>query len=353
MNWQPAITAQGLPIPRTKKPDPIPMRPELLDLEKKYTMLNVEERRTRMQYRPDALFLYNAGGRTERDPNADKIQLLAATKKRYSGELSGSAQKNLIRAFDNLMTASSRKITYNKYLRKNVPFQLGMITLTIPTDRKLSSKEMNKRLLKRFLQFIERHAAKRRKKLFYVWKCELQKRGQLHYHIILNYFIPWEVVQKFWVYLLTDTGLNADFYIKFGNHNPRAATKTESVKKDTPGQMRAYILKRYLRKKADQEVREAIVKGDISQIDGSVWGCSDALKEGYPTQEIDFATYMRLLEYSKKNVNDFVYFDFCMLIRTTEKKPPDHLISQKFKALIRCHRDLLIFGGSGELAKLN
>jgi len=348
-----------------------------LEREKLFTMLNVEERRTRIQYRPDALFLYNQGGRAERDPDQDREQLAIARKKKYQGVLSASAEKNMVRAFDNLMTASRRKQTYNRYLKKNVPFQLAMITLTLPTDKKLSSKEMNARLLKRFLQFIENYSLKHhRKKLLYMWKLELQERGQLHWHIILNKWIPYELIAKFWSYLLKDAGLSRDYFMKYGSYHVKPATKVESVKKNTASDLRNYMLKRYLKKNADKAVtkrmyaiRDQFHEGKItqqdmqlkldqfrqlcSQLDGAVWGCSDVLKEGYPTIEIDYASYRRLLDHSRQHPKHFVHFEFCMIIRDEQKKPPDILMSPKFKAIIRCHRDLLLLGGENILKNLN
>lgn len=385
MKWMPAINADCTPVHRQENHQESPPldtgRDLQLQKEKIYTMLNVEERRTRIQYRPDCLFVYNQGGRSvEQGSEAMKEltqQLQAARSTRFKGQLSGSAQKNMVRAFDNLMTASRRKQQFNKYLKKNVPFQLATITLTLPTDQKLSSKEMNKRLLKRFLQWLENYSMRTyRKKLLYLWKLELQERGQLHWHIILNKFIPWELVANFWSYLLKDAGLSRQYFMKFGSHNVKPATKVEAVKMNTAADLRNYMLKKYLKKAADKAIKTQIKKkyelhrdGKISkqelqlrvdefrelcsQIDGSVWGCSDPLKEPYPSQEIDYATYRRLLDYSKANEKHFVHFEFCMIIRDEQRKPPDKLISPKFQAVIRCHKDLLLLGGSSALKNLN
>ena len=251
-----------------------------------------------------------------------------------------------------------------------------MITLTLPTDKTLSSKETNKRLLKRFLQFIENYSIKQhRKKLTYLWKLELQERGQLHYHIILNRFIPYELINKFWSYLLEDTGLSREYFLKYNSRNVKQAARVESVKKNTSGEMRSYMLKRYLKKRADQSLQNEMkerktenkngkITGEqltihlshlqnmISQIDGSVWGCSDCLKEKYPTMEMDFATYLRMKDFCELYPNLFIHFEFCMIIQDAEKKPPDKLISQKFKAIIRANRDFIEFGGSNAVKKL-
>lgn len=349
----------------------------LQDYEKRFTMLSVEDRRTCIQFRPDALLLYNQSGRGDRDLIKEKKQLTDARRKKYTGDLCAGAQKNLVRGFDNLLFVTQRKPVYNRYLRKNVQFQLGMITLTMPTDRKLSSKEMNKRLLKRFLQKIENYCEVHQgKKLLYLWKLELQERGQLHWHIIVNRFIPYELLNRWWSYLLQDTGLTFDFYNKFGTHVVKSAVRVESVKMNTATDMRNYILKRYLKKRADKAVTKKMEQVRIegaqglidfeqtkkqlndlreicSLIDGSVWGCSDPLKEKYPSIEMDFATYMRFKNYYNLFPVDFVHFEFCMFIRDDKKKPPDILISPKFKALIRAQKDIILLGGNNILKNLN
>jgi hypothetical protein len=341
-----------------------------------FTLLNVEERRTRMQYRPDGILLYNAGGRDHSDKEKDKEQLQVARKMRYQGgELSSSAQRNLIRGFDNLMMVSKSKQQYNRYIKKNVSFSLAMITLTLPTDRMLSSKEMNKRLLKRFLQMIEDYSLRHhRKKLFYLWKLELQERGQLHWHIILNQFIPKELVIKYWSYLLNDTGLSREYFKNYGSRTVKPATKIESVKKNTAGELRTYMLKRYLKKRTDKAIvskrkdaRQQASAGKISteqlklqlqqfqeicsQIDGNCWGCSDALKEKYPSIEIDFSTYMRMKDDNCLNPGNYISFEFCMLIQDADKKPPDKILSPKFKAIIRANRDYIEMGGANAYKK--
>lgn len=348
---------------------------ELTEQEKIFTLLNVEERRTVIQHRPDGLFLYNAGGRTERDQDTDKKQLQAARKIRYQGRLSLSAQKNLVRAFDNLLVASNKKQTYNKYLNKTVPYQLSMITLTLPTARRLSSKEQNKRLLKRFLQRLEDYCQlTHRKKMLYLWKIELQARGQLHWHIILNCWIPYELINKWWAYLLRDTGMTAEFYQHYGSHEVKSATRVESVRKNSSGEMRAYMLKRYIKKDADKAVkqemkavREKFNQGELlqvemkaeldqlyeicSQIDGSVWGCSDPLKAKYPELILDTKTYFAMKDRAELYPADFVYFKWCMIIRDEQRKPPGELINQKFRSIINSHRDLIRIGGEAELKK--
>lgn len=347
--------------------------------DKIFTLLNIEERRTRVQYRPDGLLLFNPAGRDHAEIKADKElsdelkqQLQEARKIRFQGgELSPGARRNLVRGFDNLLMISKRSLQFNQYIKKAVPFQLAMITLTLPTDRILSSKEMNKRLLKRFLQWLEDYSQRHyRKKLFYIWKLELQERGQLHWHIILNRFISYEVVAKQWSYLLKDTGLSRDYYKKYGSHEVKPATRTESVKRNTSGEMRAYILKKYLKKPTDKAVKEAKKKARVncrdreqlklqlenfdkilSQIDGGCWGCSQALREKYPTVEIDFPTYLRMKDDSRANPGNYRSFEFCMMISDKDGKPPDLLLSQKFKAIIRANRDFVAMGGARELKK--
>ena len=318
---------------------------------------DVEPGRTCIQYRPDGLLLYNRAGAKPGEVCRKDMQQVAAA--RFRGVLSPGAAKNMNRAFDNLLTASRRGQVYNRYIRKAVNFQLNMITLTIPDNVKVTTKFANNRLLKLFLQRLERHSlATYKKPVLYKWKLELQQRGQIHWHIITNRWVSKEWVQMTWTALLWDSGLMRDYFKATGSKVARAATRIEAVKKNTAAEMRSYLLKKYVKKSVvsnkDGSLTPDQVEELLQRVDGYVWGCSRTLRARYPTLIVDAQTYWLVKDYMTAPDAKFYASEFCAILRTARGSPPHECMTGRFRSIVKAHRDYLrINGDIGLKAILN
>lgn len=326
-----------------------------------FSWADIDPGRTKIQYRPDCLLIFNQGGRrqepdtfgTYNDQVKEKMREIRD--RRFTGTISSSAQKNLARSFDNLLTASRRQVLYNRYIRKSVPFQLNMITLTIPDGKEISSKEGNARLLKPFLQRMERYCLQQYRKLpLYSWKIELQQRGQLHWHIITNRWVPHEWIARAWSEILFDATFMRDYYRKTGSRIARAATRVESVRRNSAGEMRLYLLKKYARKKVvdEKKVGQDRAAEMIAKIDGHVWGCSRVLRSNYPAIIATESDYLVLKNFIQAKTDQVVSRDFCCILRTPAKGPPHECILGKFRAVIKAHREYIRINGEIGLKKI-
>jgi len=117
----------------------------------------------------------------------------------------------------------------------------------------------------------------------YLWKAESQQIGNIHFHIVIDQFIHWRVLQYVWNRVLSKTNLIDRFEAKHGHRNPptieiHSVKKIESIRK----YITAYI------EKSESTKRK---------IDGRKWACSEELSR-YDGITIEL-TGLKLLEFEK------------------------------------------------------
>lgn len=217
-----------------------------------------------MQMRDTSIIVYdeycgphNARLAEFRQKNIREIQ-----KHQYGGRVSAGAKKRLTRAIVLLCESTQERKIYNEITNRNFKHRMSFITLTITTtERNLSGKEAYKLLLRPFLQWLRRQ----QKVTTYIWKAELQKRGQIHYHLTTPSYINCHRLKNAWNKFQQKAGLLEEWYQKKHHYNPNSTDIREVRKiKDVA----AYMIK---------EICKSI-QNEIS-IGGKVWDCSENLKQ--------------------------------------------------------------------------
>lgn len=190
--------------------------------------------------------------------------------KTYSGTMTKGAKKRLTKTVDMLLQLSPKRQIYSEVLGKEITHRLSFITLTISeSGQNLTAKEAYQKLLLPFLRWLTRTKGVKT----YIWKAELQKRGQIHYHITTPSFINWKEIRSKWNNLQRAEGLLDDFYKKFKHLDPNSTDVHEVYKADD---LTGYMIK-YLAKAESQEDKTT----------GKLWDCSSNLKGlKYPTFEM-------------------------------------------------------------------
>lgn len=222
----------------------------------------------------------------------------------YTGTVTNGAKKRMSKAIDCLLMISPTKKIYNPIIKKFQSFQLTFITLTIADNTKnYSAKESYKLLLSPFLHWLR---VKKNCKS-YLWKLELQERGQIHYHITTNEFIEFTEIRNKWNELQLNCGMLEDFKKKFGHTDPNstdihAVYKVQDIKK--------YLLK-YLSKTEQNE----------EKVNGKVWDCSENLK-GVQSFEVEYDSLdkdnlLKILDHPK---TEHYQNDHCLIIGNKEIK---------------------------------
>jgi hypothetical protein len=179
------------------------------------------------------------------------------TKPAYSGGVTAHSVKRMRSAIDILVQISPVKTIYNPVTKVFMPFTLNFVTLTIATGKSLEASFCHKNLLEPFLRKMRNMGT-----FSYVWKLELQKRGQIHYHLASNMFLPWQDIRSTWNNLQRKNRLLDEYAKKHGHFN---ANGTDVHALTNVRDVEAYMAK-YLSKTNNAKVK------------GKIWDCSVNLK---------------------------------------------------------------------------
>lgn len=181
--------------------------------------------------------------------------------KAYNGQLSSGARKRMIKAINLLCAMTEKRTIYNPIIKRNMPHMLSFLTLTISdTAKNYTSRETYKSCLRPFIQWLTKtHRVK-----LYVWVAELQKRGQVHYHMAFPNFVDYQEIRNKWNYLQAKAGYLNGFRDKYGHSNPNS-TDIHSMSKIRDA---ASYLSKYMSKRSQ--------RSEI--MDGKLWDCSLILK---------------------------------------------------------------------------
>jgi hypothetical protein len=223
-------------------------------------MITVERR---LQIRSKKIVAYTkfTGYTFRTDGQRESVKKLIDEKK-YTGQLKFGAKKRLAKAIDLLVQSTTRTWVTNPATGKQYPFQIGFTTLTVHSpDRNIDAKEAYKNLLGPFLQWLRRS----HNTYLYIWKAELQTRGQIHYHLLLGNYVDKKAIRKKWNELQQQHGYLDQYYKVKGHYNaPSTEIKNALKHEDVAG----YLIK---------EISKSIQ--NQTALNGKVWDCSSNLKE--------------------------------------------------------------------------
>lgn len=255
------------------------------------------------QVRSNKIIMYDEfqGNRTNSSKNVLRISNMTEQRKnRYSGTMTQGAKKRLAKAIELMCMSIKPTWMFNPISGRPHLHRLSFITLTISENkRNLTATEGYKTLLRPFLQWLTKYRGVNT----YVWKAELQRRGQLHYHITTPSFIRYDELRDKWNQLQQKAGLLDDFIEKHGHANPNSTDVHETYKIKN---LSAYLCK-YLTKevaKATKEINENENKQDPNNPEdtaqhtrttGKIWDCSKNLKSAkFFKFDVSQFTYNRL-----------------------------------------------------------
>ena len=276
-----------------------------------------------LQIRSNTIFQYNLAPRIPR--SVEMKNLLSQHLRQqntYSGTLTPGAKKRLTKAIEFLMMATKHQTIVNPVTSRSQPFRLSFITLTVSeTERNLTGKEAHSKLLEPFLQWMRRvHNVN-----MYVWKAELQKRGQIHYHITGDTFIHWREIQNKWNELQKNAGYLENFFKKYGHYKPNS-TDVHSVRK--MHNMGGYLLKEIVKSFQNEK-----------SLGGKVWDCSMNIKASKYYTTIADSCYSDKLELLiKEKKCKFLATDHCTIYRIIDR-PAHEVLTDRDKAEFMQHID--------------
>lgn len=230
--------------------------------------------------------------RTHRNTTDKLVQSYTANfeKVRETNLLSIAASRKLKTAINWMAYLSREKTVFVKSLNKHVKTRLTFITLTLPNKQIHTDTEIKEKCLGPFLQWLrDKHKATK-----YIWKAEIQKNGNIHFHITTDKFIHYQALRKQWNRNLDQLGYCKRYTLETGRISP-PSTEIKSVRKvkNIAAYLGSYLsgTKASKGKKSSQEYNNRIIGGRL-------WGVSSyltRLKNPQITEEN--ANFNELLKY--------------------------------------------------------
>ena len=152
-----------------------------------------------------------------------------------------------------------RKI-YNPVTQTIHPHRLSFITLTVSQKENLTARQVYKSCFEKFLRWLRQS----QQVTTYVWKCEQQTRGQIHYHITTPSFIHYQYIRDKWNNLQRAAGYLTQYEKEHGHSNPNS-TDIKEVKK--------------IRNLSNYMIKEFCKSIQNPNTEGKIWDCSLNLKK--------------------------------------------------------------------------
>lgn len=211
-------------------------------------------------------------------------------------------QKRQCRKMCNKLSYYTKKREFKSKKTGKYSFKIAFLTLTAPSTAQESQ------ILAAFDHFLD--YLRRTANCVYVWKKELgSKSKMLHFHVMINNFVPYYIIDWKWKRLLINEGVQWPKNEK--NEDTSSHYRIELPKKAKA--VSAYISK-YMSK--DEYLPKEY---------GYIWGCSSVLKslkeivliEG----EINNDELRNIIKKSKVVATDFVNITCCDLMKVKDLAP--------------------------------
>jgi hypothetical protein len=296
-----------------------------------------------MQVRGSSILFYDepvrlySGGKSFRRMNNMRLQ----QKKQYSGGVTQGARKRISKAVTIMSQAIKPGWVTNPATGEMFYHKFSFITLTIANNNNITARQAYDDLFSHFLDWFTRTIGVKT----YIWKAELQTRGQIHYHIVSPALIHYKDLQGKWNQLQRAAGLLDEFAKEHGHFNPPSThiKETKNVKNTD-----RYILKELNKQLAAAQVaaiskvNELLAAGElepslaeekIEEIKaekictiGKIWGCSENLSGvGYFVTPADSVHEEMIAQWEKDGWVRVIREDFFTMVFCDAVDPPDIL----------------------------
>jgi len=146
------------------------------------------------------------------------------------GLISKKGNSNIRNAIDWMVLLAKDKTAFNHATNTFYKWKLNFITLTLCSKQFHSDAEIKKKLLQPMLNTLrQKYGVKN-----YLWRAESQANGNIHFHIVLDKWVPWKELRDIWNFHQNKLGYVTRFASKFKHSNPNGTdvhslTKIKSV----------------------------------------------------------------------------------------------------------------------------
>lgn len=143
---------------------------------------------------PNKINLYSEVYWHKSRPPREKAQHLISHDKKHNGKVSVHAKRKVNKAVDYLLFMANDKFLPDTAHGRNYRFKIAFITLTLPAHQVHSDNVIKSECLNQFLVEARRYWQVKN----YIWRAEKQRNGNIHFHILVDKFIPWSELRDRW-----------------------------------------------------------------------------------------------------------------------------------------------------------
>lgn len=146
------------------------------------------------------------------------------TANKRPGYLSKSAQKSIETKLTPWLTCIKIYNHLHPDLRPRLRRRPIFVTLTLSQKTDLTHQEIKRQLLQQFIKTIRYNEPVKE----FFWKAELQKNGNLHFHLVFDHYIDKKTIQHTWNSLQRKKGLTQEYERKYHKTEP-PSTHVKSI----------------------------------------------------------------------------------------------------------------------------
>jgi hypothetical protein len=212
------------------------------------------------------------------------------------------AQSRRIKKVANKLSYYSQERIFKSQKSGNYSMKVAFLTLTCPegTDELKSIKAFNS-----FLDYLRRTA-----NCVYVWKKELgESTGKLHYHLIINNFVPYYIISWKWKRLLMAEGVQWPCKADGTHTDSHYRIELPRSKK-----LVSHYIAKYMSKAFDLPRAYGLISGHSAILD--TLKEIDIIADDLPREEV-----ANLITISKVIPGDFVTLILCDLLQCAKLAP--------------------------------
>jgi hypothetical protein len=131
-----------------------------------------------------------------------KFQHLLDSARSAKGKVSIIARRKMNKALNYMLFLANEKTYENRFSGRLLKFRIAFVTLTLPSSQVHTDNEIKNICLNQFLIEIKKayHVQN------YIWRAEKQSNGNIHFHIIVDKFIPWQEMRDRWNRIINKLG---------------------------------------------------------------------------------------------------------------------------------------------------
>lgn len=111
-----------------------------------------------------------------------------------NGKISKIAERKIKKAIDYSLAVTTEKRITDRITGRTIKMKLAFITLTLPSTQRHTDKEIINKLLNQFLIEIKKYYHVKN----YIWRAEKQLNNNIHFHILIDKFIPYQELRDRW-----------------------------------------------------------------------------------------------------------------------------------------------------------